>query len=473
MMADLNTLAEIGNGTVRGHNAKFDSVSSDSRAIDFNALFVALKGPNFDGNKFVIKAQEAGAAAALVSEYQDDALINQVLVKDTLLALQTFAANWRSKFNLPVIGVTGSNGKTTTKTMLKEIFLQKNKVHVTQGNLNNEIGVPLTLLKLNADHQTAIIEMGANHKGEIAMLADMVKPDIGLITNTSDAHLEGFGDFEGVVRAKGELFAALPKDGIAIINAESRGSLFLSQLTKHCEKISFGFHSTADVQVKNIDTILNNNTLQQVFTLRTPDWQADIEMNLLGKHNALNAAAAASVAYACGLETDDVVRGLQGMHAVAGRFNVQELGSGGYLIDDCYNANPASMRAAITTAIQLKQPVWFVMGDMFEMGDAATQHHAAVGEFAKKSGVQRLYACGEHAQAATQAFGRNAKWFANKEELGMHLNQVTAAVADPVTILIKASRGMHFEYIVKELSKHFIEATGQFRRIDSAPKRTH
>ncbi|MBT8141080.1 MAG: UDP-N-acetylmuramoyl-tripeptide--D-alanyl-D-alanine ligase [Gammaproteobacteria bacterium] len=463
MMADLNTLAHLVGGTLHGSNAMFENVSTDSRTVGFNDLFVALKGPNFNGNDFMIQAQEAGAAGALVSELNPDALINQVLVEDTLKALQVFATHWREQFSIPVIGITGSNGKTTTKTMLAEILKQSHQVHVTEGNFNNDIGVPITLLKLRENHQFSVIEMGANHRAEIGELAAMAKPDIGIITNTSAAHLEGFKDLEGVVRTKGELFQALAATGTAIINAESKGSLFLSKLAQHSEQINFGFEPGTDVRVSDFHHRVIEGSLKQVFNLRTPAWETEIVMNLLGKHNAMNAAAAAAAATVLGIERVDVENGLLRMHAVKGRFNLHELGTGGWLIDDCYNANPASMFAAIETACALEHPVWFVMGDMFEMGDKADAFHAEIGAYAKKHGVERLYTVGEHSMAAVAAFGEAGKNFTSTEELSMHLNQVMAATAEPITVLVKASRGMHFENIVSEVSKHFIEATGQYR----------
>ena len=467
MMADLKTLANLVGGELHGSNAMFDTVSTDSRKVNFNSLFVALVGPNFDGNDFVVKAQENGAAGALVSTLQKHSLLDQVLVKDTLKAMQEFSSCWRKQFNIPVVGITGSNGKTTTKTMLKNILSQSHSVHATEGNFNNEIGVPLTLLELRDQHQMSIIEMGANHRAEIGELAKLAKPKIGVITNTSVAHLEGFNDLEGVVRTKGELFQALPSDGVAIINAESKGSLFLSKLASHCEQINFGFGSAVDVQVRAVRNVITDAGVKQIFSMRTPSWETEVEMNLLGTHNALNAAAATAAAYSLGIERVDIVNGLREMHAVKGRFNVHKLGSGGCLIDDSYNANPASMQAAIDTAMKLGHPVWFVMGDMFEMGEAADHHHAVVGNYANKAGVTRLFAVGQHSKAAVNAFGKAGHWFEDIEDLSMYVNQEMAATMNPVTALVKASRGMHFERIVKELNKHFIEATGQYRKLNN------
>ena len=465
MMADLRTLANLVNGKLLGNNAEFHAVSTDSRSIEFNQLFVALTGENFNGNKFMIKAQEAGAAGALVSEPNERALIDQVVVGDTLVALQKFAMYWRKQFSIPCIGITGTNGKTTTKTMLKEILAQSHKVHVTKGNFNNDIGVPMTLLELKDMHEYSVIEMGANHRAEIGFLAKMAKPKIGIITNTSAAHLDGFKDLEGVVRTKAELFQALPNDGVAIINAESKGSLFLSKVARHCEQLNFGFSRNTDIRVSDLKIKESNHSVKQIFTLTTPDWSTQVESYLLGPHNALNAAAATAAAYALGITQEDVVHGLQSMHAVNGRFNLHKLGSGGWLIDDCYNANPASMRVAIDTSLKLNHPVWFVMGDMFEMGASAKQHHIAIGAYAKKCGVERLLAVGAETKASVEAFGEGALWFKNLESLNTHLNQIMASCADPVTVLVKASRGMHFEKVVQEVNKHFIQATGQYKKL--------
>ena len=465
MMADLKTLAQLVDGKLLGNNAEFHSVSTDSRSIEFNQLFIALTGENFNGNKFIIRAQEAGAAGALVSEANERALIDQVLVEDTLVALQKFASYWRKQFSIPCVGITGTNGKTTTKTMLKEILAQSHKVHVTKGNFNNEIGVPMTLLELRDNHEYSVIEMGASKRAEIGFLAKMAAPKIGIITNTSVAHLDGFNNLEGVVRTKAELFQALPNDGVAIINAESKGSLFLSKVAKHCEQLNFGFSPNTDIRISGLEIVESFHSVKQVFTLTTPDWKTQVESYLLGPHNALNAAAATAAAYALGVKQEDVVHGLQGMHPVKGRFNLHELGSGGWLIDDCYNANPSSMRVAIETSIKLDHPVWFVMGDMFEMGENAQNHHSEIGEYAKKCGVERLLAVGKNAKVTVEAFGDGALWFKNLEALNTHLNQIMASVADPVTVLVKASRGMHFEKVVHEVNKHFIQATGQYRKL--------
>ncbi len=465
MMADLKTLAKIVDGKLVGTNADFHAVSTDSRSIEFNQLFVALVGDNFNGNKFMIKAQEAGAAGALVSEPNKKALIDQVVVDDTLIALQKFAMYWRKQFSIPCVGITGTNGKTTTKTMLKEILAQSHNVHVTKGNFNNDIGVPMTLLELQDKHEFSVIEMGANHRAEIGFLAKMAKPKIGIITNTSVAHLDGFKNLEGVVRTKAELFQNLPNDGVAIINAESKGSLFLSKVARQCEQINFGFSKNTDIRISNLRVEESKHSVKQIFTIRTPDWQTEIESYLLGPHNALNAAAATAAAYVLDVAQEDVVHGLQGMHPVKGRFNLHELGTGGWLIDDCYNANPESMRVAIETAIKLNHPVWFVMGDMFEMGASAEKHHSAIGAYAKKCGVERLFAVGNQTKTSVDAFGEGGLWFKSLESLNTHLNQIMASCADPVTVLVKASRGMHFEKVVQEVNKHFIEATGKYRKL--------
>jgi len=466
MMMDMQSLASIVSGQLKGGNSKFSYVSSDTRELDFNSLFVALKGENFDGNDFLDKAQEAGASGALVSRFAADVLLDQVVVEDTLQALQTLSKAWREKFTLPVIGVTGTNGKTTTKTMLKTILSQVGNTHATEGNYNNDIGVPLTLLNINCKHDYSVVEMGASARAEIGFLASLASPKVGIITNTSAAHLDGFGDLEGVVRAKGELFQALPSDGVAILNSESKGSLFLSRLANHCQQLSFGTTAMSDVSFSKLSVKKDGKSLRQLFTLTTPDWSVRCQMRLLGTHNVLNAAAASAAAYALGIDKEAIVAGLREMHPVSGRFNVNVLGSGGYLIDDSYNANPASMQIAAATAVSLGHPVWFVMGDMFEMGKRSREHHARVGAFAKQVGVQRLFASGPQTAAAVESFGQGSHWYKTTEELSQQLNQLMAATAEPVTVLVKASRGMRFEKIIKEISKHFIEATGRYQALD-------
>jgi len=237
----------------------------------------------------------------------------------------------------------------------------------------------------------------------------------------------------------------------------------LSRLANHCEQMSFGATAMSDVSFSNLSMKKDGRTLRQRFKLTTPDWSTHCEMRLLGTHNVINATAAAAAAFALGVEQEAIVKGLATVRAVTGRFNVSVLGSGGYLIDDCYNANPASMQIAAATAVRLGHPVWFVMGDMFEMGERSQEHHARVGAFAKQVGVSRLLGTGKMTGAAIEAFGQGGVWYKNTDELLQQMNHLLAATAEPITVLVKASRGMHFEKIIKELSKHFIEATGQYK----------
>ncbi|MGH8446766.1 MAG: UDP-N-acetylmuramoyl-tripeptide--D-alanyl-D-alanine ligase, partial [Solimonas sp.] len=298
MMFALSELLTLLDAELRGRDLRFTQVSTDSRAQLDGALFVALKGERFDGHAFVAQARAAGAVAALVSEFVD-VEIPQLKVADTLAGLQRMAALWRQRFGIPVVAVTGSNGKTTTKQMLAAIFRARGPVLATQGNLNNHIGVPLTLLQLRGEHRTAVIEMGANHLGEIALLASLARPDVGVITQAGDAHLEGFGSREGVARGKGELFAALGAQGVAAINAEDTYAPLWKELAGPAAVLGFGLRDGVDVRALHIETQAGGGTS---FTLATPQGRADVTLPVPGRHNVMNALAAASCGVALGLE---------------------------------------------------------------------------------------------------------------------------------------------------------------------------
>ena len=429
---------------VSGGDVVFAAVGTDSRRLPVDALFVALSGPNFDGHDFIPAAERQGARAALVSRWVAGPL-PQLRVADTRLALGRLAAAWRARFAGPLIALTGSNGKTTLKEMLAAILRQRGPTLATEGNLNNDIGVPLTLLRLNADHVHAVIEMGANHHGEIAYLTELARPDVAIINNAGPCHLEGFGDVAGVARGKGEIFQGLGPDGVAIVNRDDPYADYWAGLNPGRRMIDFGLDRPAAVSARILDAAINH------FCLITPAGEAEVRLPLPGRHNIRNALAAAAGALAAGATLDDIRRGLESLNDVGGRLQRLRGRHGGTVIHDAYNANPASLAAALHTVGAGPERKWLVLGDMRELGPVADEFHAQSGREARSAGFERLYALGEHSRAAVTAFGEGGRHFAEVESLIAELNRNLERGIEPPVVLIKGSRGMRMERVVAAL----------------------
>lgn len=446
----LSEVAQCARGELVGGDAAFDSVSIDTRTLKPGALFVALSGENFDGHDFVAEAAERGAVAALVSRTLP-VTIPQVVVSDALAALSAFAREWRRQFPIPVIGVTGSNGKTTTKELIGSILSRLAPTLITRGNLNNHIGVPLTLLGLRAEHRFAVIEMGANHQGEIAHLVSIAEPTIGIVTNAGAAHLEGFGSLQGVAMGKGEMFRGLPHDGVAVINADDA---FLGLWRESCVAnriLTFGFEQPADFMAHKVNARSDAAGFRIDFDLVTPMGTKHASLPLAGLHNLRNALGACAVAHAAGATLDDLVQGLAAMKTVAGRLELKSAINGAFLVDDSYNANPSSLKAGLDTLRSFAGSRWLVLGEMRELGDSADALHAEVGRYAKEAGVQRLLAVGERSKFAVEAFGPGAQWFATLDEL---IDAVRASITSGTAVLIKGSRANKLEKVAAALSLH-------------------
>lgn len=443
MMDTLGQLAQTLGATLHGADVEFARVVTDTRQLSAGDLFVALRGENFDAHDFIAVARNQGAAGSLVSRQVSDAL-PQVLVPDTLNALQAYAAHWRARYSLPVIAVTGSNGKTTTKQLLASIFAARGPVLATQGNLNNHIGVPLTLLALRAEHQTAVIEMGANHPGEITQLAALARPQIGIVTQAGDAHLEGFGSREGVARAKGELFAAL-REGIAVINRDDQFFPLWRQLASSNSILSFGLTERADVHALHIEA--DGEGMR--FDLVTPSGRAAVRLPLAGRHNVANALSAAAAGIALGMDVEVVAQGLSTARNIGGRLNWKTTAEGARLIDDSYNANPTSLRAAMELLAGLPAPRLLIMGGMAELGPTAEALHREAGETAKQLGINRLLSLGPLAAAAAQAFGEGAESF---EDVGALIGRARQLIKADTVVLVKGSRSARMERVVLALT---------------------
>jgi UDP-N-acetylmuramoyl-tripeptide--D-alanyl-D-alanine ligase len=446
------TLAEIAKilGVSCTHpDITFSGLCKDARNVKAGNLFVAIIGEQFDGNQFADEAFKNGARAALVSRKLDSD-VPQIIVPDTIEALGKLMENWRDRFTLPLIGVTGSNGKTTTKNMIAAIlqaasFDDASLVLATEGNLNNNIGVPFTLARLDAKQHYGVIEMGMNNAGEIAYLTKIVKPQVAVISNAAEAHLQGLKDIAGVARAKGEIFSGLPVDGVAVLNRDDAFFDYWHDLTSDQENVTFGLDNPADITAKILET---DSTTHQSILLVTPVGSIDIQLPLLGKHNILNALAAAAATLAIQIDLSAIKKGLEGMHAAPGRLNVHLLDNGTRIIDDTYNANPFSTHAAIHTLAAFSGKKILVLGDMRELGPDELALHTLTGERARAAGINYLFTLGQLSIEATKGFGHGAQHFTDRDEL---IAALKPYLQTDTTILVKGSRSMKMELVVSQL----------------------
>ena len=451
----LEQLAELVQGTVFNPEPQaetFSSVSKDTRSLQKGDLYIALRGDNFDGHQFLTQALEKQAVAALVEKIDESVLLPQVQVESTLLALGQLAEHNREQFTGTLVAVTGSAGKTTVKQLMASVLSQEFNTLMTQGNLNNHIGAPLTLLEINKDHTAAVIELGASAEGEIAYTAQWVKPQVGIITNAAAAHISGFGSLLNIVKTKGELLDFIQAEGIAVLNADDE---FFTQWQSRAlqnfgvEIVSFGLSEAADVRAQNIKCTLAESRFELVYQ----DQAYDVFLPLLGEHNVYNALAVAAVAFALELSADTIVAGLESAGNVAGRLQWEEGSKGQKILNDAYNANPASVKAAIKV-LKNAENNWLVLGDMAELGVDGISEHAAIGLFAKEQGIQNLLATGPLSKRTTDAFGEGAHWFATKEDLVGFLQNRTQAND---VILVKGSRSAGMEDVVSGLQTQIKE----------------
>ena len=436
----LRALAVEFGGEVHGSDALVAGVALDSRRAQPGDLFIALPGSQADGHAFVEAAAEGGAAAAMVTRFVDAAL-PQWRVSDPRRTLIELACRARSESAACVVGVTGSNGKTTVKEMLAAVLARMGPTHATEGNLNNELGVPLTLCRMEPADRYAVVEMGCGKPGDIGLLASWARPRVGLVTNAGPAHLGGFGSVEAVARCKGELFQALPDSGYAIINADDPHAALWEQKAAHCHIERFSLEGNA-AEVNG--EILADGRLK----IRFADGELVASVPLPGRHNRVNALAAAAAARAAGADFKAIATGLSELEPVAGRLQALTGLNGSQLIDDSYNATPASLAAAMETLTAEAGPVWLVLGDMAELGDSAERLHTEAGEHARALGISRLFATGELSAHAVEAFGADGRWFADQSAL----IEATATALEPgVRVLVKGSRSAAMDRVVAAL----------------------
>lgn len=451
-MMRLSDAATVLGGALFGADREFDAVTIDTRTLQPGQLYVALRGQRLDGHEFLPQAQAAGASAALVERLSDACPgLPQLLIGDTRQALLNLAQHWRRRWNGPLVGITGSSGKTTAKEMLAAILSQRGPTLATTGNLNNDIGAPLMALRLTHAHRYAVLEMGANHAGEIALIAHHLQPNVSVITNAGAAHLEGFGSVDGVARAKGEMVAALAPDGVAVLNTDDAYFPYWCKLAAPRRVVSFGYLAAATVAVvpNTIQSTFSAGQFNTCFTLRLGDQPVSCRLALAGRHNVANAAAAAAAALVLGSDAAAIAAGLAVMRPVPRRLQPRLADCGALLLDDTYNANPSSFLAGVAVLGELGagEP-WVAMGALGELGADAAQLHGELGRQIRAAGAHRLYATGPHADQAVRAFGRGGYYFQQQEAL---IDTLRADLHPGCKLLVKGSRSQRMERVVAAL----------------------
>ncbi len=457
MEMKLSECAKIVQGTLVGEGVSFSSVSIDTRTIQARQLYIAIKGKNFDGNDFVAQAEQAGAGAAIVHSNGSTNLglnstLSHIIVDNTQLALARLAGAWREKLAVSVVGVTGSNGKTTVKEMIAAILAVNHTVLFTQGNLNNDIGVPLTLLRLDEQHRYAVIEMGANHPKEIEYSSTYANADVAVITNAGAAHIAGFMNLDGVAKAKGEIIETLRAEGVAVLNRDDDYFAYWCGVAGNRKIISFGLNADADVTANAINTRIENNGFVTGFVLSCPQGEIAINLKLAGQHNVVNALAATSACIALGIDLEQIKQGLESVKPVTGRLQPLLGRLGNIVIDDSYNANAASLKAGLAVLTACSGKPWLILGAFGELGEDSLKIHAEMGELIKASGVSRLLAIGDDARHTVQAYGEGARFFDSQDELIAVLKQ---ELQGDETLLIKGSRARRMENVAAALIDNF------------------
>jgi UDP-N-acetylmuramoyl-tripeptide--D-alanyl-D-alanine ligase len=446
MSKTLSSVAHELSSTFTGEDLSFKDISIDTRNLTKNSLFIALNGNHFNGNDFIYDAEKSGAAGAIVSR-KSNSILPQIEVKDTKLALGTLAKAWRKNFDLPVIAITGSNGKTTVKELVSNIIKQSNNICVTKENYNNEIGLPITLMGLKEKDEVLILELGANHSGEISYLSSIAKPTIGLITNASASHLEGFGSIHDVAKAKGELLDHLSQDkGFAIINADDHFCDYWLKRSNAKNKLTFGLSSSANCSISGEIQYIDDHSC---FTISLPDNNLiDIHLPLPGIHNIINALAAALVSYVSDISSEEIAYGLSNIKPVKGRLFKISGKNGSVIIDDTYNANPVSSKAAIDYLSGFSQKRILVFGNMAELGSNKKKFHSEIGEYARNK-CDLLFAIGDLAKLASDSFGKGSESFDDELVLA---SKIESCLDENVVVLVKGSRFMKMEKIIDQLT---------------------
>jgi UDP-N-acetylmuramoyl-tripeptide--D-alanyl-D-alanine ligase len=439
----LSQAAASMNGQLHGSDRPFEGVSTDTRTLRRGALFFALNGPNFRGSNFVPQARDKGAAGVVV-DAEVDVAIAQITVEDTRRALGSLAHAWRDRHETTLVGITGSNGKTTVKELTAACLGVAGSTLATEGNLNNDIGLPLMLMRIDESHDYAVLELGANHLGEIAYLASIARPDVVVITNAGEAHLEGFGSREGIARGKGEILQDERRPRLAVLNADDSFFEYWRPLVADTRVLSFGFSEGADV--RGSDVVVSKGLTR--FNLHVDGDSVPVSLALAGTHNVLNACAAAAVAAGLGLNLEQIAAGLESVQPVSGRLQPLIAEQGATVYDDSYNASPLSVVAAAEFLASLPGESWIVLGDMKELGAEEERLHAEVGEALQKTGIDRLFTTGDLCRFTAEAFGARARWYPTVDALA---EDVRKDLSPSVNVLVKGSRAMRMERVVEAL----------------------
>ena len=431
-------------GQLHGADCDIFGVSTDSRNVREGDLFVALRGEHFDGQEYVLQANSVGATAALVRQSVASSL-SQLQVADTQRALGLLGAYNRQQYKGPLIGITGSSGKTTVKNMVHAVLSRRGETLATAGNFNNEIGVPLTLLRLRPEVEFAVVEMGAAKAGDIAWLCELASPTIALLLNAMPAHLEGFGSVEGVAAAKGEIFDGLMKTDVAVINADQSWARQWRKRASAATVVDFGLEQPASISARSIQGM---GVRGVSFTATTPIGDMSIRLNLPGAHNVANALAAVAVGLACEVSLTDIRDGLESLQPSDGRLRSTILPSGASIIDDCYNANPGSVRAAIDMLSTCSGQRTLVLGAMGELGHSSSELHREIGAYAQAAGIDQLWGVGPELEICVDAFGAGGQCF---EDRAAALVDIERRFGEGDTVLIKGSRSAGMEQILQAL----------------------
>lgn len=445
----LSWIASQVEGELIGEDLTIDAVSTDTRTITKGAVYLALKGANFNGHDFVVNAEKACASAIIISEETKSSL-PAIKVEDTKVALGKLGAAVKALVAPKTLAITGSSGKTTVKEMCAAILSRRGSVLATNGNFNNDIGVPLTLLRLEKHHEYAVMELGANHLGEIAYTTNLVKPDVATIVNAAASHLEGFGSLLGVARAKSEIFKGLGDDGVAIVNADSQFAEFWLGKLKRTKVLRFAPDQKNEAEFYAQDIIVGLDGCA-AFQMFTPQGEVNIQLTIPGSHNVGNALLAAALTIQLGATLENVRDGLLSMQQVKGRLNVKALTDQVRLLDDTYNANVASVNAAIDTLSSFSGTRVLVLGDMKELGDKSRFYHEQVGEYAKEKGIDYLFTKGVLSQAASEAFGMQNGHFSDVDSLIEAMEASLLHEKRDVSILVKGSRSSKMEQVVEAI----------------------
>lgn len=440
----LTQIADILSAQLVGQDITVTGISTDTRTLQGGELFVALKGPSFDGHDYIQQALDNGAIACLVEKNVN--ADHFVITENTHDALGELAKAWRQQYDKTVFAITGSNGKTTVKEMIFSILNQEHSAMATYGNLNNDIGVPLTLFRLNDKYDAAVIEMGANHLNEIQYLTNIALPNIAMITNVGTAHLGEFGGIENTAKAKGEIFENMPAGGYAIINADDDYADYWKGISKQHKIITFGFKQQADVTAEIIHS--DNKTSATNLLVSTPKGECRVSFNLSGEHNIVNALCAVAACVAADIPLEQIVNGLEAIKPISGRLQMKTGINSSQILDDTYNANPTSLYAALNVLKNMSGKHYLALGDMGELGESAEVLHKESGLYAKETGIDALYSYGQLAALAAKEFGKNGFVYEKHDDM---ITALKNDLAQDVTLLIKGSRSMHMENVVNAL----------------------